>query len=563
MFAAIKSLFKTKPVEPTKSTSTELLQAAQDALAQQIVSGYTSRKNITSEKFSGGMNYESAFGSGICEIRQRSIRAYWESMQARGIINRLVDTVINTGLILESTPVSSILGLSQEERKEISNTIEDKFALWATSKNCDLSKESTLGQIERILYRNQLVKGDYFVALPFSNDPNLTNPLQIKLIKPELVSTPFDSKIKNDIIKRGHYIVDGIEFDKNDREVAIHVKVRKSGTAPIDAYSGIYSSTSNVNLSGINLSGHFEWVRLPKYGPVSGRVVLIHGKVQEFGSEPRGIPALAHVAHELEKITDYSLLELMAAVANATIAAVVKPSDNAPATNPFPGNSFIPPSLTQTEDELSVASTTSPKDPGYTNIGKTVLQNAGGLLVSSLNAGEDLVSHDTKRPNVNFDAFVNSITKYLASSLSMPIEVLSMVFGSNFSASRATLKLYWQSVFVKRDDFVSDFKTPVYNSWLLGEVGTGNMILKGFEDPLLRAAWQSAKWIGIPSPSIDPVKEEKAAKIRVEEGFTTREQEAQKRHGSSFDSNIERLMSENIRLAKANEPLVEQEKGAA
>lgn len=548
------------------------LQAYHNALAQQV-SGYRPRQVFDGEKFSGGMNYETSWGTGIFAMRQRSIRAYQESMQARGIINRLVDTVINTGLSLESTPVSSILGLSQEERKEISNKIEDRHNLWAKSKDCDLARENTLGQIERILYRNELVKGDYFAALPFSDDPGLMNPLQVKIIKPELVSTPFDSKIRNAIIKRKHYIVDGVEFDKNDQEVAIYVRIRKPGAVGFaDIYAGLYGHGGSQVLYNDGyggdghgrggLSGYYKWKRFPKYGPVSGRQVLIHGKVQEFGNEPRGIPALAHVAHELEKITDYSLLELMAAVANATIAAVVKPGQNAPATNPFPGNSFVPPSLVQTDEALTAASTV-PVDPGYTNIGKNVLQNTGGLLISSLNAGEEFESHDTKRPNVNFGEFVDSITKYLAASLGMPIEVLSMVFGNNFSASRASLKLYWQSVFVKRDDFVSDFKTPVFNSWLLGEVGTGNLILKGFEDPQLRAAWQSASWVGVPSPSIDPMKEERAAKIRVEEGFTTREQEAQRRHGGSFDSNVDRLVSENKRLAGANEPIVEQRKAAA
>ena len=574
MFDRIKSWFKSKNAEPVPDpdpTPLEILQSSHNELAQHI-SGYRARTGFTGEKFSGGMNYTTAFGSGIYAMRQRSIRAYVESMQARAIINRLVDTVINTGLSLESTPKSSMLGLSQEERKEISNKIETRFDLWGSSKNCDLSRENTLGQIERSLYRNQLVKGDYFAALPFSDDPTLINPLQIKIIRPEVVSTPFDSKQRMEIAARGNYIIDGVELNENDEEVAIFVKTRKPGTlhGNIGVNDGIYSIggvygqyPGSYGYGQIGLPGQYEWVRFPKYGPVSGRQVLIHGKVQEFGNEPRGIPALAHVAHELEKITDYSLLELMAAIANATIALTVVPGPNAPATNPFPGNTFVPPNLVQGDDGLTVASDTASDDPGYTNIGKTVMKNTGGLLVSSLKADETLASHDTKRPNVNFETFVDSITKYLSASLSMPIEVLHMTFGKNFSASRASLKLYWQSVFVKRDDIVSDFKTPVLNSWLLGEVGTGNLILRGFEDPQLRAAWQSARWFGVPSVSIDPVKEEKAAKIRVDEGFSTREHEAQRRNNTSFDSNVDRLASENLRLAAANAPLVEQQQREA
>ena len=85
------------PVEITPNPQQQL-QSIHDELAQQIVSGYRARQNFSGEKMSGGMNYNTAFGLDTPAMRQRSIRAYWESMQARGIINRLVDTVINTGL---------------------------------------------------------------------------------------------------------------------------------------------------------------------------------------------------------------------------------------------------------------------------------------------------------------------------------------------------------------------------------------------------------------------------------------------------------------------------------
>ena len=560
--AKIKSFF-TRKAPPVPAPAMETLQTVQPEMAHRISSGYRQRTGgFGGEKFSGGMNYPTAFGNDIYKMRLRSMRAYTDSMQARAIIGRLIDTVINTGLALESTPEASILGISSEERKEISNKIETRHRLWGNSKNCDLSRDNTLGQIERVLFRNQLVKGDYFIALPFSDDPNLINPLQLKIISTEFVSTPFDAKTRLEIDKRENYVIDGIEFDKNDEEVAIFVRTRIPGSAGaffdpnVNAYipgqygTGLYGEFGH----GYNsLPGSYRWVRFPKHGPVSGRVILIHGKTSEFGNEPRGIPVLAHVAHELEKITDYSILELMAAVANATIALVVEPGENAPATNPLGANSFIPPSLVQTSGVEALTSDTT--GDGYTNVGKNKLLNTGGLLVSSLNAGEKLQSHDTKRPNVNFNTFVDGIVKYLAASLGMPIEILHMTFGNNFSASRASLKLYWQSVVVRRDEFTADFKTQVYHSWLLGEVGTGNLILRGYEDPNMRAAWQSANWVGIPSPSIDPYKENRGSELANKNGWETREQTAQRRFRTSFDSNVDRLADENKRLADANEPL--------
>ena len=331
----------------------------------------------------------------------------------------------------------------------------------------------------------------------------------------------------------------GIEIDENGKSVAIYVKTTNKKTK------------------------RPEWKRIEFYNPITGRQVVIHGNRQRFGDEVRGIPALANVAHELEKITDYSVLELMAAVANATIANVVTPSESAPATNPLPSNSFVPPNLQKAIDSYQATDDAGTLDHGYTNIGKNVLKNSGGLLVSSLNAGETLDSYDTKRPNVNFGAFVDSVTKYLSASLGIPIEVLTMTFGSNFSASRASLKLFWQSIAVWREEIISDFRRPVYSAWMLGEVATGNLILKGYDNPQLRPAWESANFIGIPSPSIDPVKEAKGAAVRVHEGITTREQEQQKAgNRSGFDATIDRLTVENQKLAKAREPIIPQEEAA-
>jgi lambda family phage portal protein len=524
MFQAIKNFF-------IGSTHEEVMQA----------SGYRARRyGFNGEKQSGGLNYTTAHQVDRQGLIRRSIKAFEESTQARSAINRLNDSVINTGLMLESTPVAPILGITDEQKQEISNQIEARFNLWANDRRCDAAENNTLGQIERILFNNQLIKGDYFVVLDFSDDPGLFNPLQIKIINPDRVSTPTDQAQIKSAEERGNKIVSGIEIDDNGKSIAIYVKFKNKKTFKN------------------------EWKRIEVINQVTGRQVVIHGNKQRFGDEIRGIPVLAHIAHELEKVTDYGLLELMSAVANASIASVVKPSENAPATNPFTSNSFVPPNLQKTIDGYQATDADQNLDSGYTNIGKNVLKNSGGLMVSSLNAGEDLISYDTKRPNVNYTAFVDGVSKYLSASLNIPIEVLTMLFGSNFSASRASLKLFWQSIMVWRDEIISDFRRPVHSAFLLGEVGTGNLILPGYDNPALRPAWESANFIGIPSPSIDPVKEAKGAAARIKEGITTREQEQQKAgNRSGFDSTISRLTAENEKLAAANRPITEQEKGVA
>jgi len=284
---------------------------------------YTSRKYgafFDGEKMSGGLNYATAFDVDRDELIERSLKAVTESPQAISAINRLNDSVINTGLMLESTPDATILGISAEQKQEISNKIESRFNLWANSKECDAQGNNTLGQIERILFNNQLVKGDYFVILDYSDNFLLQNPLQIRVIQPNRVSTPNNTEQIEAAKRAGNTIVEGIEIDENGRNVAIYISFKDKDT------------------------GQMEWQRVEWFSE-GGRQKVIHGNKQKFGDEVRGIPALANIAHELEKITDYSLLELMAAVANATIANVVVPSENSPATNPLPSNTFTPPSL--------------------------------------------------------------------------------------------------------------------------------------------------------------------------------------------------------------------------
>ena len=494
------------------------------------------------EKYNGALNYETAYRLDLPRLRLRSMRAYEESPQARAAINRLNESVINTGLALQSTPEASLLGLSPEVLQLASEQIETRFSLWAGSKDCDRSKNNTLSQIERVEFNNQLVKGDYFAYLHISDDPRLINPLQVRIITPERVQTPFGTKHIEEAKKVGHRIVAGIEFTEEDEEFAYYVKVKKPGS-PLFV-PGEVALLEEV----LDTPGQTEFIKIPRVGPQTGRTVMIHGIRQRFGNEARGIPVLGHIAHELEKITDYSIMELGSAVANAAVAAVVTPSDTAPATNPM-GGTFVPPSLQQNLPSSQQV------DHGYTNIGKSILRNTGGLLISSLNAGEKYESFDTKRPNVNFGAFVDNMTKYLSASLSIPGEVLAMEFGKSYSASRAALMLFWQSVMVWRDEFISDFCVPVYQSWMLGEVARGHLILPGYENPHLRAAWQSSRWTGVPLPSLDPLKEERAAEVKIKNGGMSREEDSLTRHNTSFRSNVRRLKMENEQLAEANAPL--------
>ena len=107
--------------------------------------------------------------------------------------------------------------------------------------------------------------------------------------------------------------------------------------------------------------------------------------------------------------------------------------------------------------------------------------------------------------------------------------------------------------------FTSDWHRPNYKSWLAGKVATGEIPAVGWEDRKKRNAWCSMDIITPPKPSLNPKQEADAGKIRVSYGASNGELEAQQQTETSFEENVERLTSENEKLAGALEPLKDLE----
>ncbi len=84
--------------------------------------------------------------------------------------------------------------------------------------------------------------------------------------------------------------------------------------------------------------------------------------------------------------------------------------------------------------------------------------------------------------------------------------------------------------------YVSDFCQPVYEMWLSEAVALGRVKAPGFfSDPLRRAAWCNARWIGPVQGSLDPLKEAKAAVLLIQNGLKTHNQAAREMGGGDWD----------------------------
>jgi capsid protein len=163
---------------------------------------------------------------------------------------------------------------------------------------------------------------------------------------------------------------------------------------------------------------------------------------------------------------------------------------------------------------------------GSLNYGKAV----------NLLPGEEPVPVNPGRPNAQFDPFVQAIIMQIGMALEIPYEVLAMRFNASYSASRAALLAAWRLFRRRRDWLASRMCQPVYELFLEEAILMGRIAAPGFfADPIIRAAWCKAQWVGDGPGSIDPEKEVTAAKLRVDLGISTLAAESIAYDGQPWD----------------------------
>lgn len=462
--------------------------------------------------------------------RQNARVAMRENVQARAIVERFADTVADNGLRLELAPKVELLGITREEASAWARDVEARFDLWAKSKRQHRSEVLTFYQSQNLYAHWQQRDGDIFVRLYYSPDKGLQNPLQFEFIDPDQIrgdayTTTYGFQFRNDGIKR----------DARGREVSFTVWVRDE-------------------------KGQYNPVDIPARGEKSGRLFMLHGYRPEYAGQGRGFSRLSHAIQELENITDFSAAAIKKAINQSNIVGFVEPSKDEDASNPFEGmltNQGAGPAAEQFgADPVPAAAAQNVTAESLQRVEcyqvpEATTDTPGSMFITNLTKGSTIKFMPNTAPGDSFDTFVDSFAGHLSASLSIPLEVVLMKFGQNYSASRATLLLFWRVCLIWRGEMASDYLDPVVEMWLSEEIAAGRVSAPGWTDPRLRAAWLNCNWIGPPPPDIDPSKTADARRKNIEIGVTNLEREARDHNGSSAAANLEknRSLYENFPVA--------------
>lgn len=447
-------------------------------------------------------------------LRQRARMLYMSAPIATSAIKTNRTNVVGVGLQLKSRIDREVLGLDQAAAEAWQAKAEREFALWANRKRaCDATGVNDFAGMQQLALASWLVSGDVFAVIKqYDPTPLMPYSLRLHLIEADRVATPTDSSIISPLLsttgraENGNIIYDGVEVNANGAIEAYHIRSNypfELGTAPTN------------------------WTRVEAYGEYTGLPNILQVMDSERCDQYRGVSYLAQVIEPLLQLRRYTESELMAAVVESFFTAFIKTNAGA---NDMPYN------------EVGSSLPEVSRDPNEYEMGPG--------QINMMEPGEDVTFADPKRPSSGFNTFMQAICAQVGAALEIPADLLLKSFNASYSASRAALLEAWKAFKMRREWFVADFCTPVYEIWMAEAVARGRISAPGFfMDPAIRAAYLEAEWIGPSQGQLDPVKEITAEVLACNEGFSTREQSTMKLNGGEWNANMDQIARENEKLA--------------
>lgn len=458
-------------------------------------------------------------------LRQRGRMLYMSSPLATSAINTNRTKAVGIGLALKPAIDRETLGLSPEAAEEWQRHTKAEFSLWAKRKDaCDATGMNNFNAMQQLALVSWLMSGDVFPLIK-RRPPDRIRPysLRIHLVEADRVRTPMEyggttypniTNGKNPETK--NRIFDGVEVDASGMVVAYYVH----STYPWEA-----------------TMAEDKWVRVEAYGKKTGLPNILHIMGSERPDQYRGVTYLAQVMEPLLQLRRYTDSALMMALVQSFFTAWIITKSN-PDGIPF----------NETGDGVVGIPGSNPSEAPRG-------ENEYGMGAGTINVvpeGEDVKFGNPTMPVASFDTFVKTFCKLVGAGLGIPYDVLVKEYNSSYSAARAALLDAWEEFRMRRTWFVDDFCQPTYEVWLSEAVARGRIIAPGFfDDPLIRAAWCSAQWIGPVQGSLDPLKEANAAVLKIQHGLKTHEQATMEDSGGDWNANVEQLAAENEKLKAA------------
>lgn len=444
-------------------------------------------RNVRLARTSG----DTAVLADLPELRESSRDLARNNPIGVGAIAGVTTAVVGSGLTVQPQILAKRLKLTETAATEWQAEAKELFELWAgRAEWCDIAARLNFYQLQELAFRSALEAGDVFSLLPMRRAFGEPISTKVQLIEADRVCNP--------------------RLGDSLTEWAAGIKVELATGRPVAAAIAKRHPAESFSL---DKDAHLE---VPFRG-ANGRLNLLHLYTQLRPGQRRGVPYLAPIIEPLRQVGVYTDAEIMAAVIQGAFTVFVKKEPSAAPTLSAPVSAGAPASAA----------------PGG---GKEQEQGLDYGAIVDLLPGEDVVMANPQRPNSAFDPFVQAVFAQIAIALELPKEVLLKYFSSSYSAARAALNEAWRFYRKRREWLATGFCQPVYEAVLTEAVLDGRLRAPGFaRDPLIRACYLRALWIGDAPGAIDPVKEVDAAEKRLAIGISDKAAETIAHSGRNWE----------------------------
>lgn len=443
--------------------------------------------------------------------------AVHDSPAARLVLRRQVETTIGAGIKVNFTPNARILGITEEEAEEIGEDLSNRFHIWASSKDSDITGDNTFYQNQGFWGWGRWRDGDVFPRLNYNfDDQTLLSPLQIGFIDPNQIAgdefTFNSGPIPQD---------DGLIKDKNGKTIGFKVWVQDE----------------NKPLSTPKL------VPVPARDTETGLPIMLHGFNKEYAGQRRGIPEMAHAIQWFERIEDFDINTATKMSNSAALNFTVENAFQDPSDAGFASlDSGVAAGI---ERDISVSPPSV--DTGLSaeqifacNLPESTLTEPGVNMLAS-RQGDKIKLIESAAPPEGSNEYLETKFNILSATGGMAPEMVKMLFTKSHSASRASMGLQAAIIKIRVADMDADFIKDVIFAWTFLEIAAGRVQLPGFSDPILREAWLMHTLDVAPLPDVDPETTRKAVRMALEDGLTNYDRAAKEYNNSDGKANRRKI----------------------
>lgn len=427
--------------------------------------------NLTASWTTTTLTADEVVARTLSPLRARSREQVANNDYARRFIGMAKSHVVGPeGFVFQARAVGS-----DGKADDLANTaLETGWKEWGRAKHCDVAQRQSLAELCRLFVATAATDGEVIVRRRLGPEFGVYQ-YGLQLIDPELLDVNY-----HDELKSGNYIRHGIEFNLLGRAVAYYFK---GDPAQSMSY----------------YSGATKHVRVPA-------AEIFHCFVVERIGQKRGIPWLATPAMRLMMLNGFEEAALVNARAGASKMGMYVLDDESP----------------QTPEEVAAAMGASATDEG-----EFVEQMEAGLMTVAPPGVKDVINFDPGYPNGETEPFSNLVLRGIASGMGVASHKLSNNPASVNYSSAKIFELEERELWLALQNWmVESFVRPLYEDWLAWQLRLGTLRVpsrKGLQplaadrfEKYAQVHFQGRRW-----KFNEPVKEEQARKLRLDNKMTS------------------------------------------